>query len=80
MWGYTTVVGALALGLIAVAAMLGGLLFFALPVALVGVGVAAGFDFYRRRREVQRMKEHADRAKPAEAAFTERDRQTLISD
>jgi hypothetical protein len=80
MWGYTTVVGAFALALVAVSAVIGGLLFFVLPIALVAVAVAAALDFNRRRKEVDRMNRHAEQAKPDEAEFTGRDRQTLISD
>jgi hypothetical protein len=47
---------------------------------LVAVAVAAALDFNRRRKEVDRMNRHAERATPYSAEFTGRDRQTLISD
>jgi hypothetical protein len=79
MWGYTTAVGAAALALTVVSAIVGGLLFFVLPVAILAVAVAAGLDFNRRRLEVNRMAGHAQQASPGQDQFTERDHQTLIS-
>jgi hypothetical protein len=53
---------------------------FRSPIALVAVAVAAALDLNRRRKEVDRMNRHAERAKPHAAEFTGRDRQTPISD
>jgi hypothetical protein len=80
MWGLTTVVGAFALALIVMSfAFMGGAVIVAVPLALVGVGIAALVDFNRRRKTAQSIHRHrpdSDR----EVEFTDRDQRTLVSE
>ena len=78
MWGLTTVVGAFALALIVMSfTFMGGAVIVAVPLALLGVGIAAFVDFGRRRKTAQSI--HAERPID-EVDFTERDRRTLVSE
>jgi uncharacterized protein (DUF58 family) len=79
MWGYTTVVGAFAVALVVMSLTFMGGAVVALPVAIVGVAIAAIADFNRRRKTAQSI--HSERADSAhEVDFTERDRRTLVSE
>jgi small neutral amino acid transporter SnatA (MarC family) len=69
-----------ALALIVVSAIVGGLLFFVLPIAILAVAISAGLDLRRRRQDVVRMNRHREQARPSQVEFTERDRETLTSD
>ena len=81
MWGFTSVVGAFALALVAMSfAFAGGAVIVAIPVALLAVGIAAFVDFNRRRHQAASLHEHRERAESDKVDFTERDQQTLISE
>jgi hypothetical protein len=76
MSGLTVVVAAFILALI-VSAFLFGAGILAIPVFIVGVGVIAAMDFYKRRKQATMLH---DRARTEKVNFTERDEQTLVSD
>ena len=80
MWGLTTIVGTFALALVVMSfAFMGGAVVVAVPVAIIAVGIAAFMDFNRRRKTAQSI--HAQRAESEhDVEFTERDRQTLVSE
>jgi hypothetical protein len=81
MWGFTTVVGAFALALVVMSlAFMGGAVIVALPVALVAVGIAAFLDLNRRRKTAASIHDHREQARTDKVDFTERDRQTLLSE
>ena len=78
MWGMTTVVGAFALALVVMSlTFMGGAVVVAVPLAIVAVGIAAVLDFNRRRKTAQSI--HTQR-QDDDVEFTERDRQTLVSE
>jgi hypothetical protein len=78
MWGFTTVVAAFALALVAMSfAFAGGAVIVAIPLAFLGVGVAALVDFNRRRKQAATMHEHRETARSDKIDFTDRDEQTL---
>ena len=81
MWGTTIVVGAFALGLVAMSgAFMGGAVIVALPVAFAAVGIAAFVDFNRRRKQAASIHDHREQARSDKVEFTERDQQTLVSE
>jgi hypothetical protein len=81
MWGTTIVVSAFALGLVMMSfAFAGGAVVVALPLAFLGVGIAAMVDFNRRRKQAASIHDHRERARTDKVDFTERDQQTLVSD
>ena len=78
MWGFTTVVGAFALALVAMSfAFAGGAVIVAIPVAFIAVGIAALLDFNRRRKQAASIHDHREQARTEKVEFTERDRETL---
>ena len=78
MWGFTTVVGAFALALVAMSfAFAGGAVIVAIPVAFTAVGIAALLDFNRRRKQAASIHDHREQARTEKVEFTERDRETL---
>jgi UDP-N-acetylmuramyl pentapeptide phosphotransferase/UDP-N-acetylglucosamine-1-phosphate transferase len=81
MSGFTIVVAAFAIGLVAMSlAFMGGAVVVALPVAILAVGAAAFLDFNRRRRQAASIHDHREQARTDKVDFTERDRQTLLSE
>jgi hypothetical protein len=75
----TIVVGAFVLALVATSLVFGvGIL--AIPIALLGVGVAAAMDFTKRRKQAKMIHDQRERARTDKVRFTERDEQTLVSD
>ena len=80
MWGFTTVVGAFAIALVVMSlSFMGGAAVVAVPLALLGVAIAAVADFTRRRKAVKSI--HAHRGEDdRELELTERDRRTLVSE
>jgi hypothetical protein len=81
MWGFTTVVAAFAVALVAMSlAFMGGAVIVALPVALVAIGIAAFVDLNRRRKQAGSIHDHREQARTDKIDFTERDRQTLLSE
>jgi hypothetical protein len=80
MWGLTTVVGAFALALVVMSfTFMGGAVIVAVPVALIGVGIAALVDMNRRRKTAESIHAHRDQTEH-DVEFTERDRRTLVSE
>jgi hypothetical protein len=81
MSGFTIVVAAFALALVAMSlAFMGGAVVVALPVAFVAIGIAAFVDFNRRRKQAASIHDHREQARTDKVDFTERDRQTLVSE
>jgi hypothetical protein len=81
MWGFTTVVAAFALALVVMSlAFMGGAVVVALPVAVVAIGIAAFVDLNRRRKQAASIHDHREQARTDKVDFTERDRQTLVSE
>jgi len=81
MSGFTIVVAAFAVALMAMSlAFMGGAVVVALPVALLAVGVAGFLDFNRRRKQAASIHDHREQARTDKIDFTERDRQTLTSE
>ena len=78
MWGLTTVVAAFAVALVVMSlTFMGGAVVVAVPLAIIGVGIAAFVDFNRRRETARSI--HRERPID-EVDFTERDRRTLVSE
>ncbi|HEV2874267.1 MAG TPA: hypothetical protein VGW14_03890 [Thermoleophilaceae bacterium] len=81
MSGFTIVVAAFALALVAMSlAFMGGAVVVALPVAFLAVGIAALVDLNRRRKQAASIHDHREQARTDKVDFTERDRQTLLSE
>jgi hypothetical protein len=81
MSGFTIVVAAFALALVAMSlAFMGGAVVVALPVAFLAIGIAAFVDFHRRRKQAASIHDHREQARTDKVDFTERDRQTLVSE
>jgi hypothetical protein len=78
MWGFTTVVSAFALALVAMSfAFAGGAVIVAVPVAFIAIGIAALVDFNRRRKQATNIHDHREQAREQKVDFTERDKETL---
>jgi UDP-N-acetylmuramyl pentapeptide phosphotransferase/UDP-N-acetylglucosamine-1-phosphate transferase len=81
MSGFTIVVAAFAIALVAMSlAFMGGAVVVALPVAILAIGIAAFVDFNRRRKQAASIHDHREQARSDKVDFTERDRQTLVSE
>jgi Na+-driven multidrug efflux pump len=81
MSAFTTVVAAFVLALVVATLMWGGAgLVIALPVALVVLGVAFALNFKKRRKAAATIHEQRERARTQKVDFTERDKQTLVSE
>ena len=80
MWGMTTIVGAFALALVAMSlTFMGGAVVVAVPLALLAIAIAGAIDFNRRRKSIK--SDHPRRhGGDRDVEFTERDRQTLVSE
>jgi hypothetical protein len=78
---FTIVVAAFAIGLVAMSlAFMGGAVVVALPVAILAIGIVAFVDLNRRRKQAASIHDHRERARTDKVDFTERDRQTLVSE
>jgi hypothetical protein len=81
MSGFTIVVGAFALALVVMSlTFMGGAVVVALPVAILAVGIAAFVDLNRRRKQATSIHEHREQARTDKIEFTDRDKQTLVSE
>jgi hypothetical protein len=81
MSAFTIVVAAFAIALVAMSlAFMGGAVVVALPVAVLAIGIAAFVDFNRRRKQAASIHDHREQARTDKVEFTERDRQTLLSE
>jgi MprA protease rhombosortase-interaction domain-containing protein len=77
----TLIVAAFLLGLAAMSfAFGGGAVVVALPLALLAIGALAVFDFSRRRRQTKQVQGFREGAKAESVEFTERDKETLVSE
>jgi len=76
----TTIVAAFALALVVMSfTFMGGAVVVAVPLAIIGVAIAAFMDFNRRRKEAQSLQARREQAEH-DVEFTERDRRTLVSE
>jgi hypothetical protein len=81
MSGFTIVVAAFAVALVVMSlTFMGGAVVVALPVAVIAIGIAAFVDFNRRRKQAASIHDHREQARTDKVDFTERDRQTLLSE
>jgi hypothetical protein len=79
MSALTVVVAAFLLALVA-SAFLFGVGILAVPIALIGVGVAGAMWLAKRRKQAMLLHDQRERARTDKVNFTERDQQTLVSD
>ena len=80
MWGVTTIVTAFALAIVVMSlTFMGGAVVVAIPLAIVAIAAGAIIDFNRRRKTAQSIHAHRNEDEH-EVQFTERDRQTLVSE
>jgi hypothetical protein len=80
-WPFTVIVGALAPALVVISlAFAGGAVIVAIPLALVAIAVAGMVDLRRRSKQVGDVRKLREDAKAEKVDFTERDKETLISD
>jgi hypothetical protein len=76
----TTIVTAFALALVAMSlTFMGGAVIVALPLAVLVIAIAAAIDFNRRRKTI-RSSSPRQHGGERDVDFTERDRQTLVSE
>jgi hypothetical protein len=76
----TTIVTAFALALVAMSlTFMGGAVIVALPLAVLVIAIAAAIDFNRRRKTI-RSGSPRQHGGERDVDFTERDRQTLVSE
>ena len=74
----TTFVAAFMLALVAMSfAFAGGAVIVAIPVAIIGIAIAATLDFNKRRKQATTIHDQRERARTDKVDFTERDEQTL---
>jgi hypothetical protein len=76
----TVILGALALALVVMSlTFMGGAVVVAVPLAVIAIAIAAAVDFNRRRKTAKSI--HLERKQSEhDVEFTERDRQTLVSE
>jgi Flp pilus assembly protein TadB len=81
MSAFTTIVAAVALGFVVISLSWAGPgVVIAVPVALVAIGIAVLMDFNRRRKQAAAIHDHREQARTEKVDFTERDKQTLVSE
>jgi hypothetical protein len=74
-------VGAFLLGLAAMSlAFGGGAVIVAIPLAVLAIGAIAAFDFSRRRQQAKQVHDFREDAKSGGVEFTEKDKETLVSE
>ena len=75
------IVAALLLGVAAMSfAFGGGAVIVAIPLVLLAIGAFAAFDFSRRRQQAKQVHDFREDAKSEGVEFTERDKETLVSE
>jgi hypothetical protein len=75
------IVGALLLGVAAMSfAFGGGAVIVAIPLVVLAIGALAAFDFSRRRQQAKQVHDFREDAKSKEVDFTEKDKETLVSE
>jgi hypothetical protein len=81
MWAITLIVAAFMLGLVTMSlSFSGGGVTVAVPVAIVAIVAAGLFDLRRRTKQARLIHEHREQAKTKKVDFTQRDRETLLSE
>ena len=77
----TIVVGAFLVALVVMAgAFMGGAVIVAVPLAIVVIAVMGFLDLRRRAKGARSLQAHREQAEPHKVDFTERDRETLVSE
>ena len=61
-------------------AFLGGAVIVALPLAAAIIALVAFTDFNRRRKQAKHVQEFREDAKSKDVEFTDRDKETLLSE
>ena len=61
-------------------AFAGGAVIVALPVSVLAIAIIGLLDFTRRRKQAKGVTKFREQAKSDEIDFTERDRETLVSE
>jgi hypothetical protein len=75
------IVAALLLGVAAMTfAFGGGAVIVAIPLVLLAIGAIAAFDFSRKRRQTMQVHDFREDAKSKGVEFTDRDKETLLSE
>ena len=75
------VVGAFLIGLAAMSfAFGGGAVVVEIPLVVLAIGAIAAFDFSRRRQQAKQVHDFREDAKAEGVEFTERDKETLVSE
>jgi uncharacterized membrane protein len=75
------IVGAFLIGLAAMSfAFGGGAVIVAIPLVVLAIGAIAAFDFSRRRQQTKQVHDFREDAKSEGVEFTEKDRETLVSE
>ena len=82
IWGMspvTVIIASFLLALVVLSVVVGSPV-VAVPVVLVGAGVLGAADFRRRRKQAGQLQSFREEAKAEKIEFTERDRETLVSE
>jgi uncharacterized membrane protein len=80
-WSFTLIAGAFAGALVAMSfAFAGGAVIVAIPVALVAVAIAGLVDLRRRQKQLGDVRGLREDAKAEKVDFSERDKETLVSE
>ena len=58
----------------------GGAVIVAIPLTLLAIGAIAAFDFSRRRQQAKQVHDFREDAKAEGVEFTDRDKETLVSE
>ena len=75
------IIAAFLLGIVAMSfAFGGGAVIVAVPLALLAIGAFAAFDFSRRRQQAKQVHDFREDAKAEGVEFTDRDKETLVSE
>jgi hypothetical protein len=75
------IVAAFLIGLAAMSfAFGGGAVIVAIPLTLLAIGAIAAFDFSRRRRQDKQVHDFREDAKSENVEFTDKDKETLVSE
>jgi Flp pilus assembly protein TadB len=75
----TVIIGSFLLALVVISLVVGSPV-VAVPVVLVGAGALGAADFRRRRKQAGQLQSFREEAKAEKIEFTERDRETLVSE
>ncbi len=79
MWAVGIIIAAFVLSLVVFGFAFGNPN-YAVPIALVVIGIVGAIDFGRRRRQAREVQTLREGAKAEKVEFTERDRETLASE